>query len=77
MTETKVITIHVDAESAHFFETASAEKRRKMEILLSLKLNELTRQIRPLEEIMSEISRNAQARGLTPEILENILNDES
>ncbi len=28
---------------------------------------------RPLEEVMSEISRNAQSRGLTPEILDSIL----
>ncbi|WP_228054643.1 hypothetical protein [Gloeocapsopsis crepidinum] len=47
-----------------------------MEALLSLKLGNATRSKKTLEEVMSEISRNAQARGLTPEVLESILNDE-
>ena len=46
-----------------------------MNALLSLKLTEVARTTRPLEDIMSEISRNAQARGLTPEILESLLNE--
>jgi hypothetical protein len=73
--ETKPITIHVSAEVAHIFETATEEERRKLEVLLSLKLSEATRRKRPLETVMSEISQNAQARGLTPEILDSILND--
>jgi len=43
--------------------------------LLSLKLTEVARAPRPLEEIMDEISRKAQARGLTPEALESLLNE--
>ncbi len=74
--ETKTITIRVNAEVARFFEEASEEQRRKLEVLLSLKLSDATRTHRSLEDVMSEISRNAQARGLTPEILENLLNEE-
>jgi len=74
--ETKPITVRVNAEVARIFETASEEQRRKFEALVSLKLSDATRSTRPLEEVMSEISRNAQARGLTPEILDSILNDE-
>ena len=70
--ETKAITIRVNAEVARIFEGASEEQRRKLEALLSLKLGDATRSKRSLEEVMSEISRNAQARGLTPEILDSI-----
>ena len=72
---TKPITIHVSPEAAHTYEAASAEERRKLDALLSLKLTETTRNERPLEEIMSDISREAQERGLTPEILESLLNE--
>jgi hypothetical protein len=73
--ETKTITIRVNAEVARIFETASAEHRRKLEALLSLKLGDVTRLKRPLEEVMNDVSRNAQARGLTPEILDSMLNE--
>jgi hypothetical protein len=74
--ETKAITIRVSPEAASAYETAPAERRRKLDALLSLKLSEVTRAKRPLEVIMSEMSRNAQERGLTPEILESILNEQ-
>ena len=73
--DTKNITIRVNAEVARIFKTASEEQRRKLEALLSLKLSDATRNKRTLEEVMSEISQNAQARGLTPEILDSILNE--
>ncbi len=62
-------------EAARVYNTATAEQQRKLEVLLSLKLTEVARTPRPLEEIMDEISRKAQARGLTPEILESLLNE--
>ncbi|MEP6517049.1 hypothetical protein [Microcoleus vaginatus] len=74
--QTKTITIRVNAEVAKIFEAASEEQRRKLEALLSLKLSDVTRRKRPLEKVMSEISRNAQARGLTAEILDSILFEE-
>lgn len=73
--ERKTITIRVNAEAARIFETVPEEQRRKLETLLSLKLSEATRQKRPLEQVMSEISQKAQQRGLTPEILDSILNE--
>jgi hypothetical protein len=73
--ETKNITIRVNAEAARIFEAASGEQRRKLEALLSLKLGDATRSKRSLEEIMHEISRDAQARGLTSEIVGSILNE--
>jgi hypothetical protein len=73
--ETKLITIRVSAEVARIFEAAPEAQRRKLEALLSLKLGDATRSKKPLEELMSTISQNAQARGLTPEILDSILNE--
>lgn len=74
--QTKTITIGVNAEVARIFEAASEEERRKLEALLSMKLSDVTRCKKNLEQVMSEISRNAQARGLTPEILDSILFEE-
>ena len=51
------------------------DERQKINVILSLRLKELARQRRPLEEVMSDISRKAKARGLTPEILNNLLNE--
>jgi len=72
--DTKAITIQVTADAARAYEAASPEDKRKLDALLSLRLSDLTRKKRPLEEVMSEISREARQRGLTPEIMESILN---
>ena len=74
--ETKPITVRVNVEAARIFETAPEEERRKIEALLSLKLTQVTREKRTLEEVMSDISQKAQERGLTPEILDSILNEQ-
>ncbi len=66
--ETKTITIRVNAEAARIFEAVPEEQRRKLEAFFSLKLSEVARQKRRLEEVMSDISHKAQERGLTPEI---------
>jgi hypothetical protein len=74
--ETKLITVRVNTEAADIFESAPEDQRRKIEALLSLKLTQATRDKRTLEEVMSEISQKAQDRGLTPEILESILDEQ-
>ena len=74
--EMKTIQIRVSADIAERFAAASEEDRRKIEALLSLQLGELTQPKRSLEEIMDSMSQYAQAQGLTPEILESLLNDE-
>jgi hypothetical protein len=73
--ETQRITIRVSPEAARVYNAATAEEQRKLDLLLSLKLTEVARAPRPLEEVMDEISRKAQARGLTPEILESLLHE--
>ena len=74
--ETEQITIRVDTEAARAFKSASEEERRKLEALLSIRLVEATKTSGSLKQIMSEISRKAQERGLTPEILRSILDEE-
>ena len=76
MIGTLPITIEVDARVAQRYNSASSEMRRKLNALLSLKLSEVLRSDPTLEEIMNTMSRNAQERGLTEEILEQILRDE-
>jgi ferritin-like protein len=71
------ISIKVDAEAARAFAEASAEERRKLQLLLSLRLRELTAcPARSLKEIMDDIGTRAEALGLTPEILESLLHGE-
>lgn len=70
------ITIQVDEKTARDYRSASAEERRKIDSLLNLKLRSATHSQISLKTYMDEISRRAQERGLTPEILETLLNGE-
>jgi hypothetical protein len=69
------ITIQVDSEAARAYRTMSAEERRKLDLLLELRLMDALRPGASLEQIMDEMSRKAQERGLTPEILQEILDE--
>ena len=74
---TEIVTIQVDPQTARVYSKATEEERQKMQLLLRLRLQELTtRPARRLEEVMDEISQKAEARGLTPTILESLLHDE-
>lgn len=74
---TETISIVVDADTAQSFCRASPDERRKLELLLGLRLRELTAgRPRPLNEIMDEIGREAESKGLTPEMLESMLREE-
>lgn len=74
--KTDQITIRVDKETAEAYRAASEEERRKIDSLLNLKLRRATRSQVSIKTYMDEISRRAKERGLTPEILESLLNDE-
>ena len=76
MKDTITITVTVDSEVAEKYRSASKSERLKLDWLLSLHLRNLMGPRRPLEETMQELSRQAQERGLTPEILQSILDDE-
>jgi len=70
------ITIRVTPDAAATYLGASEQERRKLDALLSLRLTEAADQTRPLREIIRDASNEAQAKGLTPEILQEILDGE-
>jgi hypothetical protein len=63
------ITIRVDPDAARGYHQASEQDRRKLNQLLSLRLRDVLSSGGSLSEVMREISRKSQDRGLTPEIL--------
>ena len=74
---TEKITIQLDSEAARVFKTARPDEQKKIEALLSLWLKEIAiTESLSLKEVMDDIGRTAQERGITPEILESILNEE-
>jgi hypothetical protein len=78
---TTTLNIPVDSELARFFKAASADDQRKILKMLTfwliVSLRELaTTNQMSLSEFMDSISAKAQARGLTPEILESLLDDD-
>ena len=75
--ETVPITIEVDSAAAKAYAVATLEEQRKIQLLLSLRLQDITTvPARPLREVIDEISQRAAERGLTPEILESLLRGE-
>jgi hypothetical protein len=74
--QTQEITIRVDPDAASAYLAASEEDRRKLDLLLSLRLQDVTQPGESLEGVMREIARRTHERGMTPEVLESILRDE-
>ena len=72
---TDTITITVDPDLADAYRAASDQDRRKLDLLLNLHLRDVMQTGESLRDAMAEITRNARARGLTPEILEELLGD--
>lgn len=71
---TTTITLQVDADTAQAYSDAPAEDRSKLNLLFNLWLRGLTTKSTSLSLLMDELSDKAQARGLTPETLEEMLN---
>lgn len=69
------ITIEVSPEVAEAYPSASPQERQKIQAIISILLQkQVDQDVAFLRELMDEISDRAKARGLTPEILESILN---
>lgn len=69
-----IVSIPVDEATALAYSQASAEEQQKIQILLSLRVRELlTQSDSSLQQIMDDIGASAEARGLTPEILDALL----
>ncbi len=71
------MSIDLDPETAEAVAEASPAERKQWALLLRLRLRELTSlSPRSLQQVMDDIGEKAAAAGLTPEILESLLNDE-
>ncbi|OCQ95637.1 hypothetical protein BCD67_10475 [Oscillatoriales cyanobacterium USR001] len=66
------ITIQVDEEIKTVFEQANPDIQKKLSYIVQFFLRENLHN-KSLTEVMAEISDKAQQRGLTPEILQDIL----
>lgn len=72
---TEPVTMDVDAEAAQAYHAASQDEQKKIALLVSLRIREATTSAVPLQQIMNEISRKAQERGLAPELEHTRLDD--
>jgi hypothetical protein len=75
---TATLNIQVSEEAARAFAQVSPEDQRKIQLLLDLRLRDLTLSPPPqksLQAVMDDIGNSAAARGLTPAVLESLLND--
>ncbi|MEA5512101.1 hypothetical protein VB715_20205 [Crocosphaera sp. UHCC 0190] len=71
----ETITIKVDQEVAKAYRESDSKKQEKINAIIKLFLQPEFAN-KSLSDVMAEIADKAQKRGLTPEILEDILNDE-
>ena len=69
------ITIKVDNKIKQAFEMATPEKQEQLKTIINLFFKQDLSKI-TLTEVMEEIADKAAERGLTPEILQDILADE-
>ena len=73
-----MIMIPVDEETARIYESASEQEKAKFQLKARLMIRDMKDKPQlSLSEVMDRISAQAKANGLTPEILEAILNDDS
>ena len=71
----EAITINVDNEVAQAYREAEFNKQQKLGMMIKLFFQpDLAR--KTLSEVMEEIADKAKKRGLTPEILQSILEEE-
>jgi hypothetical protein len=72
------ITIKVSPKVAQAYQKATESEKQSLATLVSLFLGEnVNEEVDFLGKLMDEISDRAVSRGLTPQILEAILNEES
>lgn len=70
------IEIEVEERAAQVYNNASPDAQEKLRALLSVWLLEFAEVTPDLGMLMDQISDNAADRGLTPDILESLLDDE-
>jgi hypothetical protein len=70
----ELITIQVDADVAKAYREADPTERQKIQTLVNNWLKQ-TMKKRSLDDIISEMQNQAAAKGLTQDILDEILKD--
>jgi hypothetical protein len=71
---TEAITLELDADAVRAFKSASGEEQERIKTLIGAWLLAYARaDASSLKETMDDVSRKAAERGLTPEILQSIL----
>ncbi len=74
---TETITLQVESDAARVYNDAPPTDKQKLQALFGSWLKQYAEgDADSLKRTMDEISRNAQSKGLTPEILESLLADE-
>ncbi len=76
------VVLRVDPATARAYREASEEEKERARFAFALALTQRREEARKgaaaaLIRVMDEMGREAEARGLTPEILEKILSEES
>ena len=69
----ETINIDVSPQLATAYRTASEEDRRRLGLLVSLQLTEFLKSADSLEDAMQDMSQEAAAAGLTPDMLQSII----
>lgn len=70
----ETISIQVDADLARAFQSAQPEEQQKIQALVSFWLKRAMN-LTSLQTTMDRMSDEAEANGLTPEILQSILDE--
>lgn len=81
MATTEEITIKVPSEIAEAYRQATKEEQEEIQLkfasIMQLKLLNFRQDaVQRLRNMMDEVSKEAQTQGLTPEILDSILQDD-
>jgi hypothetical protein len=69
------IVLRVDPATARAYREAPAEAKERARSVFALTLRAREESLEETIAFFDEVARRAQARGLTPEILDDILND--
>lgn len=70
----ETINIQVDADVAKTYHSANPEQQQKVQALMNLWLKRAL-QVTQLQTTMDQLSDEAEANGLTPDILRSILDE--
>jgi len=73
--ETINLQVQVEPEIANLYQKMDSTQQKKIQLLLGGWLKEAIANQTSLEEMMNQCSQEAQENGLTPEILESLLQE--